>query len=61
MQPAEHFFRRAIEVNPGDATAHNRLGGMLCAMKSFDEAFVHFAQSLTLRPDFPQTRRYTFP
>lgn len=55
-ETAERFFRRAIEVNPEDATAHNSLGGMLCEMKSFEEALIHFERSLTLRPDFPQPR-----
>lgn len=53
-ETAERFFRRAVEVNPSDATAHNSLGGMLCEKNQLEEALVHFEHALTIRPGFPQ-------
>jgi len=55
-ETAERFFRRAIEVNPNDATAHNSLGGMLCEKELYDEAHTHFDLALAQRPGFPQPR-----
>ena len=55
-ETAERFFRRAIELNPEDATAHNSLGGMLCEKKLYDEALTHFDLALSQRPSFPQPR-----
>ncbi len=53
---AERFIRRAIEVDPEDATAQNSLGGMLCEKKLYAEALAHFNKALELRPEFPQPR-----
>lgn len=53
---AERFFRRAIEVAPDDATAHNSLGGMLVEENAEDEALSAFDEALRLRPEFAQPR-----
>ena len=53
---AEQFFRRAVDIDPDDATAHNSLAGMLCEKGQNEEALAEFEKALTLRPDFPQPR-----
>ena len=55
-ETAERFFRRAVEVNPEDATAHNSLGGMLFENGLNNEAIAEFDRALELKPDFPQPR-----
>lgn len=53
---AERFFRRAIELKPGDANAHNSLAGLLCEKGRNEEALAEFDKALEIRPDFPQPR-----
>jgi DNA-binding SARP family transcriptional activator/TolB-like protein len=47
---AERDFRRAIEMNPGYATAHHWLAVHLSAMGRFDEARKEFEKALSLDP-----------
>ena len=53
---AERFFRRAVELKPGDANAHNSLAGLLCEKGRNEEALAEFDKALEIRPDFPQPR-----
>ena len=47
---AEREYRRAIELNPNYATAHQWLAEHLSAMKRFDEALVEIRRALDLDP-----------
>lgn len=47
---AEAQFRRAIEMNPGYATAHHWLGVHLAARGRFDEAKAELGKALSLDP-----------
>ena len=50
---AEREFRRAIELNPNYATAHQWLGNLLTALKRFDEALVELRRAEELDPLSP--------
>ncbi|MFZ2648647.1 MAG: type IV pilus biogenesis/stability protein PilW [Burkholderiaceae bacterium] len=43
---AEESFRRALQLNPGDADAMQNFGWYLCQRKRFNEAHVQFEQAL---------------
>lgn len=47
---AEREYRRAIELNPNYATAHQWYSELLSAMKRFDEAHVEIRRALELDP-----------
>ena len=47
---ADASFHRALQYNPGYATAHHWYGEYLSAMGRLDEAFAEFDQALTLNP-----------
>ena len=47
---AEREFRRAIELNPNYASAHQWLAEHLCAVKRYDEAMVEIHRALELDP-----------
>ena len=47
---AEREYRRAIELNPNYATAHQWLAEQLSALKRFDEAIVEIQRALELDP-----------
>ncbi|MDQ4122174.1 MAG: protein kinase [Acidobacteriota bacterium] len=47
---AEREFKRAIELNPGDANAHNWYGWFLGLMGRSDESMVELKLALTLDP-----------
>jgi predicted Zn-dependent protease len=49
-------LRRAVEVNPSDAIAHNLYGTALSAMGQNTAASVQFQEALRLKPDFPNAR-----
>src|SRR5678815_4678630 len=44
-------FLKAVEVGPGDWTAHNQLGGFYFTAGRLDEAASSFERVLTLAPD----------
>jgi eukaryotic-like serine/threonine-protein kinase len=50
---AEREFRRAVELNPNYATAHQWLGNHLTALKRFDEAIVELRRAEELDPLSP--------
>ncbi|MGI8732248.1 MAG: FlgO family outer membrane protein [Pyrinomonadaceae bacterium] len=50
---AEREFRRAIELNPNYATAHQWYGNLLTALKRFDEAHVELGRAEELDPLAP--------
>ena len=47
---AEREFRRAIDLNPGYATAHQWYSNFLCAAGRLDEATAHIERALALDP-----------
>ena len=47
---AEREYRRAIELNPNYASAHQWLAEHLCALKRYDEAMVEIRRALELDP-----------
>ncbi len=49
-EAAEREYRRAIQLNPGYATAHHWYGGFLSAMGRHDEALAHAETARTLDP-----------
>ena len=50
---AEREFRRAIELNPNYATAHQWFGNLLVSLKRFDEALVELRRAEELDPLSP--------
>jgi serine/threonine-protein kinase len=50
---AERAFKRALELNPGYASAHNQYGGFLCTMGRFAEAQIEMDRAYELDPLSP--------
>lgn len=50
---AEQSFKRALELNPNYATAHQWYGEYLSVMGRFDEARVHFERAIQIDPVSP--------
>ncbi len=48
-------YKRALELAPDYAEAHNNLGNLLKDQKKYDEAIVHFESSIRIFPDNPST------
>ena len=48
-------FRKAVQVNPNDATAHNNLGATLRDLGQFKEAVVHYRHAIRLDPGYAIT------
>lgn len=46
------YYRKAINLAPVDAQAHNDLGFLLYQAGDIDQALVHFETAIRLRPDF---------
>ena len=47
---AEKEFRRALELNPNDAGAHQGYGGLLSYLARFDEALIESGKAIELDP-----------
>lgn len=47
---AENDYRRALELNPNDATAHHWYAELLSMVGRFDESFQHYDQARVLDP-----------
>jgi eukaryotic-like serine/threonine-protein kinase len=47
---AETEFRRALELNPGEAETHNQYGQLLLRVGHLDEAFQHISRARELEP-----------
>jgi Flp pilus assembly protein TadD len=45
-------FRKAVEVNPKDYNAWNKLGAILAHSKMNDEAIAHYKKALELKPNY---------
>ena len=50
-------YRKALALNPANATAHNNLGVILLKRKKLDEAMAHFLKALQAKPSDPHCRR----
>jgi Flp pilus assembly protein TadD len=50
-QGAERMYRKALEINPNYAEAHNSLGLVLDAQGRVDEAIAHFQKALKIKPN----------
>lgn len=50
FEEAERHIRRALELEPGSATAHGRLGYLLQERGRFEEAFDAFDQAIRIDP-----------
>lgn len=50
---AAAHYRRAIEIRPDYAPAHNNLGVVLRAQGRLNEAIAHYEQALRLHPGYP--------
>lgn len=53
-QAAERHLRRAVELGPDNAPAHNNLGSALMALGRATEAIASYEHALALRPNYPQ-------
>jgi len=58
MMPAEDDFIRALELDPGNATAHYRLGLVNLLRRDFPAAQAHLQQSLASDPRQRGARKY---
>jgi tetratricopeptide (TPR) repeat protein len=47
-------WRKAIELNPNEAQAHNNLGVMLAETGKPDEAIEHYRKAVELSPEYPE-------
>jgi tetratricopeptide (TPR) repeat protein len=50
------LYRRAVEIKPAYAEAHNNLGVMLQAHGHLDEAIEHFREAVRLNPEYVLAR-----
>lgn len=53
---AEAAYRRALEIRPDYAEAHNNLGYLLRLTKRFAEAEAAYRQALAIKPDYAEAR-----
>jgi protein O-GlcNAc transferase len=56
LEAAEQAFRRALELRPGYAPTHMRLGSVLLARDQVEEAAVELERALDLQPDLQPAR-----
>ena len=47
-------YRKALEIKPDYAEAHNNLGTALAARGQVNEAIAHFQKALEIKPDFAE-------
>jgi tetratricopeptide (TPR) repeat protein len=47
-------WRRALELNPGDAKTHNNLGRALAEQGNLDEAIAHWRKALEANPNYAE-------
>jgi len=53
---SETLWRHAVDVDPGNAAAHNYLGDHLCWLGRFDEAAAEFGEFVRISPDSAEAR-----
>lgn len=51
---AETHLRRAVEINPRHAAAHNNHGNALRALRRLDDAHRSYSYAIALKPDFAE-------
>jgi len=54
-EDAEREYKRAIDLNPNYATAHQWYGEFLCAMRRFDEGYAQQKRAIEIDPLSPVT------
>jgi len=47
-------WRKALQLSPDDAKAHNNLGTVLWRRGELDEAVTHYVKALELKPNYPE-------
>ncbi|MBN1900486.1 tetratricopeptide repeat protein [Candidatus Sumerlaeota bacterium] len=57
IREAETAFRKALEANPRNYSAHNNLGKILEILNKKQEARKHYEEALRLKPDWEQVRK----
>ena len=57
LDQAMVHFRKALEIEPDNATVHNNLGELLCREGRLEEGVSHFRQALRIRPGFATAHR----
>jgi Flp pilus assembly protein TadD len=50
-------LRRALQINPDYAEAHNNLGSVLMEEGRSTEALQHYEEALRLKPDYADARQ----
>ena len=51
QEEAESEYKKALAVNPSDASSESRLGGIAARRNDLNEAYKRYARALELRPD----------
>jgi Flp pilus assembly protein TadD len=54
IDQAIEYYRKSLELDPGNAKAHNNLASALSEQGKLDEAVSEFRQALKLKPDFKE-------
>ncbi len=54
LAKAEQAYRRALELDPGNAAAHNNLGNLYRELGRAEQAEQEYQQALGLLPDYPE-------
>jgi len=52
LEKAIRYYRRALEVDPGSAVAHNNLASALARLGKLEEAKTHYQEALRIAPRF---------
>ena len=47
-------YRKALEIKPDYAEAHNNLGNALAGRGQVDEAIAHYRKALEIKPDYAE-------
>jgi tetratricopeptide (TPR) repeat protein len=55
-QAASAEWRKALEISPDDAKAHNNFGAVLWRQGAFEEAIAHYRKALEVKPGYAEAR-----
>jgi len=56
LEKAKKYYRKALEVYPDYAVAHNNLGNALVKSENVAEALKHYQEALRIAPEFSEAR-----